>query len=54
MDKIHSCGMIVAILLFTVLFGFYKWSGKKIENMTNKSDLGYNTKEEFKLENQYM
>ena len=54
MDKIHSCGMIIAILLFTVLFGFYKWSGKQIENLANKSDLEYYTQEEFKLENKCM
>ena len=51
MDKLHSCGMIIAILLFTVLFGFYKWSGNQIENMINKSDLNYNNiEDEFSLE----
>ena len=54
MDKLHSCGMIVAILLFTVLFGFYKWSGKQIENMANQSEIDYNTEEEFSLENKCM
>ena len=53
MDKAYSCGMVVAILLLTGLFGFYRWSNNQIEHLENQKQIR-NDNENVHFENKCM